>query len=162
MLRVPAASVCQHILSIPMSTRFPCRLHDPKSNEKRRKKAIGDARARLISFFLQMTPYLPPRTLRRLGKLQDLLAGKKKSVSPPPAVSSAMLPNNWIHAATGNLFTSDTASEVVHEDNREQWQEELDDIVAGECVLCGDVMIKSVDQPFVSDEEVEVMHDWAV
>ena len=43
----------------------------------------------------------------------------------------------------------------------EQLKEELDDIVASECVLCGDAMIKTVDQPFVGDEP-DVLASWAV
>jgi len=36
----------------------------------------------------------------------------------------------------------------------------LDDLVASECVLCGDIMIKSVEKPFITDSEIEVVRSW--
>ena len=36
----------------------------------------------------------------------------------------------------------------------------LDDLVASECVLCGDIMIKSVEKPFITDSEIEIIRSW--
>ncbi|KAI8823436.1 vacuolar protein sorting protein 18 [Fimicolochytrium jonesii] len=39
-------------------------------------------------------------------------------------------------------------------------KEELDDLIAAECPLCGDLMIKSVDRPFVDATEMELIRSW--
>jgi hypothetical protein len=36
-------------------------------------------------------------------------------------------------------------------------KDEIDDVIAGECVLCGSAMIKSIDVPFTVDQS-----DWAL
>lgn len=44
----------------------------------------------------------------------------------------------------------------------EQLKDELDDIVASECILCGEYMIKTIDQPFIGDDETEVLAQWSI
>ncbi|KAJ3040940.1 hypothetical protein HDV00_010151 [Rhizophlyctis rosea] len=44
----------------------------------------------------------------------------------------------------------------------EKLKEELDDLVANECVLCGDLMIRSVDKPFVRPDETDEIASWAL
>ncbi|CAN0468584.1 unnamed protein product [Laminaria digitata] len=40
---------------------------------------------------------------------------------------------------------------------------ELDGYVAAECVLCGDIMVQSVDKPLVTEaEQAEQSHQWAL
>ncbi|KAJ3010566.1 hypothetical protein HKX48_007329 [Thoreauomyces humboldtii] len=39
-------------------------------------------------------------------------------------------------------------------------KEDLDDLVASECSLCGDLMIRSVDRPFIADTEIELVASW--
>ncbi|KAJ3009225.1 hypothetical protein HKX48_008090 [Thoreauomyces humboldtii] len=39
-------------------------------------------------------------------------------------------------------------------------KEDLDDLVASECPLCGDLMIRSVDRPFIADTEIELVASW--
>ena len=36
----------------------------------------------------------------------------------------------------------------------------LDEIVAAECPLCGDIMIKSIEKPFLSEKEMETIRTW--
>lgn len=44
---------------------------------------------------------------------------------------------------------------------REKLMNELDDLVASECLYCGEIAIRSVDEPFISPEEFElVVNDW--
>lgn len=59
-----------------------------------------------------------------------------------------------------NLANGDDVTVVVA--RSEQLKEELDDIVASECLLCGDFMIKTIDAPFVSEDEGELTAGWAV
>ncbi|XP_065192969.1 vacuolar protein sorting-associated protein 18 homolog [Sycon ciliatum] len=43
----------------------------------------------------------------------------------------------------------------------EQLKSELDDIVAADCVFCGEVMIKSIDKPFIDPKEYDdVLRSW--
>ncbi|KAG0232703.1 hypothetical protein BGW42_007957 [Actinomortierella wolfii] len=44
----------------------------------------------------------------------------------------------------------------------EKLREQLDDFVASECLLCGEMMIKTIDQPFVSPDERELEISWSV
>ncbi|CAO3653446.1 unnamed protein product [Cunninghamella echinulata] len=109
----------------------------------------------------RVTHYLPPRTLRRLHQLQSQLDDIKSPTSS--SITNAGPASKWINAA-GAIFTSDSASVVENDQTNtakdEQIQEEIDDIVAGECVLCGEVIIKSIDQPFISEEEIGAMNEW--
>jgi len=41
-------------------------------------------------------------------------------------------------------------------------RDELDDLVASECLLCGEMMIKTIDQPFLSNDEVDLELSWGV
>ena len=74
-------------------------------------------------------------------------------------------------AAAGNIkgviFPGDAAAlDGAQNDPRlghaEQLKDELDEIVASECALCGDIMIKSIDQPFIADDDVDVIASWTV
>jgi len=43
----------------------------------------------------------------------------------------------------------------------DQARAEMDDLIASQCLFCGDVMVKSIDKPFVEDDEYdEVMREW--
>lgn len=88
--------------------------------------------------------------------------------SPVPGGSGASR-----SSATGNsrgivLPGDAAAADAAHESPRnalarsEQLKEELDDIVASECVLCGDIMIRSIDHPFIGDDELDVVSSWAI
>ncbi|KAL0085724.1 hypothetical protein F4703DRAFT_1851110 [Phycomyces blakesleeanus] len=67
----------------------------------------------------------------------------------------------------GVMFPTDGPVDI-HDDPKkvvartEQLKEELDDIVASECVLCGDIMIKSIDQPFLAEDEAETVASWNI
>jgi len=39
---------------------------------------------------------------------------------------------------------------------------QLDDIVAHQCVMCGDIMIDSIHVPFVGAEEADIAASWAI
>ncbi|XP_064478428.1 vacuolar protein sorting-associated protein 18 homolog [Ornithodoros turicata] len=44
---------------------------------------------------------------------------------------------------------------------REKLMNELDDLVASECLYCGEIAIQSIDEPFICPEEFEeVVNDW--
>ncbi|XP_058794794.1 vacuolar protein sorting-associated protein 18 homolog isoform X2 [Phymastichus coffea] len=46
--------------------------------------------------------------------------------------------------------------------NKEQIKADIDDLVASECLYCGELMIESIDKPFIEEGDYEqVMKDWA-
>ncbi|KAG2188073.1 hypothetical protein INT44_000824 [Umbelopsis vinacea] len=120
----------------------------------------------------RITKYLNTRQIRRLLDLQEQLSkelNSKHTLQKSSGFNSAA--NKFITAAAGNLkgvifphdaalHGNDDASVMIA--RSEQLKEELDDIVASECVLCGDIMIKSIDQPFVSEDEVDAVMSWSV
>ncbi|XP_070796134.1 vacuolar protein sorting-associated protein 18 homolog [Pituophis catenifer annectens] len=57
--------------------------------------------------------------------------------------------------------TADTLGQGKGQPSREQTKADIDDIVAAECVYCGDIMIRSIDKPFIDPERYqEEMQSW--
>lgn len=111
-----------------------------------------------------MYKVLPARHIKRLKAIQDYIAKEANPTSRSPAGPTVSLMNT----AKNMIFSTDAAI-ADHKDDRDlvmgkidQLREEFDDIVASECVLCGETMIKSIDQPFISDEELDVVTSWAI
>lgn len=44
----------------------------------------------------------------------------------------------------------------------EKLRYELDDIVAHQCIMCGDVMINSIHIPFIGEDEADLAESWAI
>ncbi|CAH3168704.1 unnamed protein product, partial [Porites lobata] len=45
--------------------------------------------------------------------------------------------------------------------SRESLKNELDDLIASECLYCGEIMIRTIDQPFILPEEYNsVLESW--
>ncbi|KAF9189184.1 hypothetical protein BGZ51_009790 [Haplosporangium sp. Z 767] len=61
---------------------------------------------------------------------------------------------------TGNTAGGDDMAVVVPQ--LELLRDELDDLVASECLLCGELMIKTIDQSFLADDELELELSWGV
>ncbi|KAK7864534.1 hypothetical protein R5R35_007310 [Gryllus longicercus] len=84
----------------------------------------------------ELTPLLGAAERARLGDLQRQLvtmSGRDDTVSLGSASMSA----------------------------RDQVKAEIDDLVASECLYCGERMIRSIDKPFIDDEDYDrVMKDW--
>ncbi|KAK9409708.1 vacuolar protein sorting-associated protein 18 like [Crotalus adamanteus] len=56
---------------------------------------------------------------------------------------------------------TDTLGQGKGQPSREQTKADIDDIVAAECVYCGDIMIRSIDKPFIDPERYqEEMQSW--
>ncbi|CEG66164.1 hypothetical protein RMATCC62417_02794 [Rhizopus microsporus] len=112
----------------------------------------------------KMYKILPARHIKRLKAIQDYMAKETNPVNQSPVGPTAKLMNT----AKNVIFSTDAA---IAENKQEhdlvmgkidQLREELDDIVASECILCGETMIKSVDQPFIDDDELDVITSWAI
>ncbi|XP_061467392.1 vacuolar protein sorting-associated protein 18 homolog isoform X1 [Rhineura floridana] len=56
---------------------------------------------------------------------------------------------------------ADTTGQGKGQLSREQMKAEIDDIVAAECVYCGELMIRSIDKPFIDPQRYEEeMQSW--
>ncbi|CAI5763982.1 vacuolar protein sorting-associated protein 18 homolog [Podarcis raffonei] len=56
---------------------------------------------------------------------------------------------------------TDTSSQGKGQLSREQMKADIDDIVAAECVYCGELMIRSIDKPFIDPQRYEEeMQSW--
>lgn len=111
-----------------------------------------------------MYKLLPSRYMKRVRAIQDMITKETTSPYSPPVGPTT----KFMNTAKNVIFPSDAViaeTKIEHDlvmGKIEQLREELDDIVASECVLCGDIMIKSIDQPFIGDEEMEVAASWAI
>lgn len=83
----------------------------------------------------ELLPHLSVPRAERVTELQRKLAAKDRS-----AASSGMSP---AQSALGGSA-----------------KEELDEIVAAECIYCGDVMIKCIDKPFIDEDEQTDLDSW--
>lgn len=113
-----------------------------------------------------MYKVLPARHIKRLKGIQDQI--RKETSSPKRSRSPMGTTTKFMNTAKNVIFPSDAVIEESKVDQDlvmgkiDQLREELDDIVASECVLCGDIMIKSIDQPFIGDEEIDIATSWAI
>ncbi|KAG0169863.1 hypothetical protein DFQ28_011330 [Apophysomyces sp. BC1034] len=116
----------------------------------------------LKSRFALMKEYLPARQALKLENVRDQLSLEMKARgrnSPASAAASRKMNGGGVISpldATGsheNTFTVERMQKL---------KDELDDIVASECALCGEVMVKSVDQPFIFDEEADAVSSWTI
>lgn len=88
----------------------------------------------------RVTKHLPTRQIRRLADIQEQLSREFKL------------------ARTMQSLEDEKAITARIEDLRCQ----LDDIVAHQCVMCGDIMIDSIHVPFIGEEEADTAASWAI
>ncbi len=81
---------------------------------------------------------------RRVGELARKLADA--SARPAPSAGSQ----------------SNDARREARELELDALRTELNQLVAGECVLCGDLMLRSIERPFVDADEEEEVASWAL
>ena len=87
----------------------------------------------------RVTKYLPTREIRKLADIQEHLSREYKA------------------ARTMQLEDEKMISERI-----ENLRCELDDIVAHQCVLCGDIMINAIHVPFIGEEEADIVASWVI
>lgn len=98
----------------------------------------------LFKFRLQeVTPQLSAYKQNRLEELQKKLAATAQSSK------SRHRPVPKDEGDTSSIGKGSAVS------SREQIKSDIDDIVATECVYCGELMIKSIDKPFIDPEKFE-------
>lgn len=90
-----------------------------------------------------MTPHLSAFKQNRLEDLHKKLAATTQSSK------SRHRPAPKDEGDTSSLCKATAGT------SREQIKSDIDDIVASECVYCGELMIKSIDKPFIDPQKFE-------
>ncbi|MBN3304973.1 VPS18 protein, partial [Amia calva] len=88
--------------------------------------------------FQEVSPHLSTYKQAKLEELQ-----KKLSATAQPTKSRH------------RQKEEDSISLGKGQQSREQIKSDIDDIIAGECVYCGELMIKSIDKPFIDPQKYE-------
>ncbi|XP_011498125.1 PREDICTED: vacuolar protein sorting-associated protein 18 homolog isoform X2 [Ceratosolen solmsi marchali] len=98
-----------------------------------------------------LTPMLSIESQTQLADLQHqltLISGRPDEL--------AGISNQQQHTISADSGTSASLS------TKEQIKADIDELVASECLYCGDLMIDSIDKPFIEEEDYErVMKEWA-
>lgn len=81
---------------------------------------------------------MPTREIRKLADIQEQLSKEYKL------------------ARTGTEEDEDIFKRI------EKLRYQLDNIVANQCVICGDILINSIHIPFISEEEAEYAMSWVI
>jgi len=98
----------------------------------------------------EVLPHLPVSVRSRAAELQRRLQASVASSS-----SSSHNDRTDVSPSHGGALTTLPAQQ------EQSVKEELDQLVASECVYCGDIMIRMIDKPFVTDEDYEsVVRSW--
>jgi len=95
----------------------------------------------------EMMKHLDPTKQKRIIELQNKLKELEFGFSTKT--------NNNIRNAT---HSEDQPEHVVSESD--QLKEELDKFIASECILCGDIIIKSIFKPFINADDIEQIASW--
>ncbi|KAF4321788.1 hypothetical protein BBO99_00000674 [Phytophthora kernoviae] len=75
----------------------------------------------------------------------------------------AMTPGADGNSAAATAKAKNAAKEQSIAQEREMVQQKLDEIIASECIFCGEVMIKSIHTPFIaSEDEEDEGREWAI
>ena len=99
----------------------------------------------------ELLPHLPASVRSRATELQRRITSDATGGTQQ---GSATL-QGGLHQTAATLASVPGAGEPS------SLKSELDDLVASECVYCGDVMIRMVDKPFISDQDYDtVVRSW--
>uniref|UniRef100_A0AAV1VIA3 Uncharacterized protein n=1 Tax=Peronospora matthiolae TaxID=2874970 RepID=A0AAV1VIA3_9STRA len=75
----------------------------------------------------------------------------------------AMTPGSEGSSAATTAKAKSGAKEQSIAQEREMVQQKLDEIIASECIFCGEVMIKSIHAPFITPEDdANEGSEWAI
>ncbi|EGG14862.1 7-fold repeat in clathrin and VPS proteins repeat-containing protein [Cavenderia fasciculata] len=98
----------------------------------------------------EIMKHLDNNSKQRVRELQMTLGAP---VSPLPSQLAAMMNSSSMHLQMGG------GEEINPEDSTKN---ELDRIIAKECIYCGDLMIKSIEKPFIGDDEADLLTSWEI
>lgn len=104
----------------------------------------------------EVRPHLPETDKRRLQELESMFS--KLSLQQQQTTTGSSSSNSF--AVTGGKGLA-TTSNISEANQREEIYSKIDDIVAGECLLCGQYMINMIDKPFIDPKEMNfAMKGW--
>ncbi|KAI7903291.1 Pep3/Vps18/deep orange family-domain-containing protein [Cokeromyces recurvatus] len=83
---------------------------------------------------------LPTRQIKKLADIQEQLSHEFKLVR--------------------TLQTMDEEKEIAL--RIDELRHQFDHIIANQCVMCGDIMINSIDVPFIGEDEADVAASWVI
>ncbi|CAG8483434.1 620_t:CDS:10 [Paraglomus occultum] len=112
--------------------------------------------------------HLNPRQIRRILELQEKIAQEISNINHAVAkpLAKPQTQAGGLDLLKGLILPDLTANSgddvAVVVPKVDQLKDELDDLVASECILCGDIMIKTIEEPFISPEETDLLASWAV
>ena len=103
-----------------------------------------------------MAKYLTPARRRRLEELSAEMAQLR---SQPAA--SPRSPQGAKAGAVDATSVDSRGTSGPRLSRRDRLRSELDDLVASQCLYCGDLMVKMIDKPLVEDADFErEMAEW--
>ena len=101
-----------------------------------------------------MAKYLTPARRRRLEELSAEMA-QLRSQSASPRSPGAKAGAEDVASVDSRGTSGPRLS------RKDQLRSELDDLVASQCLYCGDLMVKMIDKPLVEDADFErEMAEW--
>ena len=105
----------------------------------------------------QVAKYLTPARRRRLEELSAEMAQlRSQSAASPRSPAGAAKAGAEDAASVDSRGTSGPRLS-----RKDQLRSELDDLVASQCLYCGDLMVKMIDKPLVEDADFErEMAEW--
>ncbi|KAJ1976423.1 tethering complex subunit [Dimargaris xerosporica] len=114
----------------------------------------------------KVTNHMLPRRRQRVAELQrqiTQLLVSKPSVTGRRSPTMAHIAPVAALSGSASEPSRPASAPQTHTHRLGQLKSELDSLVAGECILCGEMMIKTVDRPFVDvDKEHELIASWDV
>ena len=98
-------------------------------------------------------PHLTAGQQRRVKELQAATAAamEAKAASPRKASEGIQLTNR---TSLTVLDEKENKSDVM--------KNELEELIASECPLCGEIMIKQTSDPFIRPDEADVARMWSI
>ncbi|KAI8812404.1 vacuolar protein sorting protein 18 [Cladochytrium replicatum] len=115
----------------------------------------------------QVVKESPPRHAKRILDLQAAIsreiAAQRSQTTGGQAAGTGAAGIVSAVVRTHTLKGSDSSVTLTNgKPKHEVMKEELDELVASECVLCGDIIIKSVEKPFILQDEFETVQSWVL
>jgi hypothetical protein len=110
--------------------------------------------------------FLPKQVQQKLVRLQEWLAQTQENLERQPKRSSLSMDQLNTNAALADPVAlraprpNDGFEELLQ--LRSRIQEAMEELVASECIYCGELMLKTIDKPFISEDEGLLAESWSI
>ncbi|TPX62294.1 hypothetical protein PhCBS80983_g00536 [Powellomyces hirtus] len=100
------------------------------------------------------------------ARIAQIVAARRAAQDDPglglaSAMSAMRLGRNLLDQTVSH-YSAVAEAKPVDKAEADALKEDLDELIATECPLCGDLMIKSVDRPFIGENEADVVRSWQI